>query len=370
MPLAPLAGYTIGVTADRRADEQIRLLSGRGAECVHGPVIKTHPLGSHEKLRRATVSVIRDPPRMMVLTTGIGVRSWLEAADASHLGDQLRSTLARCELVARGPKAVGALVTAGLEVAWNAPNARYDDIIAMLAERDPRGLRVGVQLDGADAPELCDQIAALGAEVVRIPVYRWSRPHDRGPAERLVRATCEGRIDALTFTARPAVENFLAIVEQMGLAAELAGVLAERTVCFCVGPVCATGFDGTGLPDPVVPERTRLGAMVQLVTAHLSGRAQDLSLAGVPVRVQGRAVAVGGSSSQSLTDRERSVLAVLIERPGVVHSKRALLSRVWGPGESDEHVVEVTIGRLRNRLGRAGAGIETVIRRGYRASPT
>ena len=46
--------------------------------------------------------------------------------------------------------------------------------------------------------------------------------------------------------------------------------------------------------------------------------------------------------------------------PGAVVSKRALLRRVWGPGENDEHVVEVTMARLRQRLGVAGAGIETV----------
>jgi uroporphyrinogen-III synthase len=59
---------------------------------------------------------------------------------------------------------------------------------------------------------------------------------------------------------------------------------------------------------------------------------------------------------------------VLLEKPGAVHHKRALLERVWGDGESDEHVVEVTVGRLRQRLGSAGAGIETVIKRGYRLS--
>ncbi len=69
----PLAGYTVGVTADRRADEQIKLLAGRGAECLHGPVIKTHPLGSEEDLRTATEAVIVEPPALAVLTTGLGV---------------------------------------------------------------------------------------------------------------------------------------------------------------------------------------------------------------------------------------------------------------------------------------------------------
>ena len=54
MNRGPLEGYTIGVTADRRADEQMKLLAGRGAECLHGPVIKTHPVGSEDEMRAAT----------------------------------------------------------------------------------------------------------------------------------------------------------------------------------------------------------------------------------------------------------------------------------------------------------------------------
>jgi uroporphyrinogen-III synthase len=47
-------------------------------------------------------------------------------------------------------------------------------------------------------------------------------------------------------------------------------------------------------------------------------------------------------------------------------SKARLARTVWGPTESDEHVVEVTVARLRKRLGPLGRGIETVMRRGYR----
>ena len=80
-------------------------------------------------------------------------------------------------------------------------------------------------------------------------------------------------------------------------------------------------------------------------------------------------VTVDAGVSSRLPERERVLLEALAERPGAVVSKRALLRRVWGPGETDEHVVEVTIARLRQRLGVAGVGIETVIRRGYGCDP-
>lgn len=370
----PLEGFTIGVTADRRADEQMKLLSGRGAECVHGPVIKTHPLRSEEELRTATQAVIRERPPLAVLTTGLGVRGWLEAADAILLGDDLRGVLEHAELLARGPKATGALVTAGFDVAWTTPRARYDDIVDWLGERGVAGTSVAVQLDGAGADELCDRIEALGARVIRVPVYRWSLPADTTAAERLLRAVADRRIDAVTFTARPAVENFLEIAGFIGVLDDVVDALSGGVDAFCVGEICALGFDEHPTVEVFVPERHRLGSMVQQIAGRFAERGNDLELAGTRVRVQGRLVVIDDGSDDPVTvqlsDRERSLLAALMERPGVVHSKRDLLRRVWLGAESDEHLVEVTVARLRQRLGPAAVGIETVVRRGYRVSPS
>lgn len=90
-----------------------------------------------------------------------------------------------------------------------------------------------------------------------------------------------------------------------------------------------------------------------------------MELNGVSVHVQGRLVAVGGAAPVRLTERERAVFDALAKQPGAVVSKRSLVDRVWA-GAVDEHVVEVTVARLRKRLGPAGASIDTVVRRGYR----
>jgi len=111
----------------------------------------------------------------------------------------------------------------------------------------------------------------------------------------------------------------------------------------------------------------RLGAMVRTFAADFAGRQRALTLGGCQVTLQGRMARVDEGEPVWLSDREREVLAVLADRPGVVVSKAELLRRVWAD-ETDEHVVEVTVGRLRQRLAGAGAGIETVVRRGYRLS--
>ncbi len=58
------------------------------------------------------------------------------------------------------------------------------------------------------------------------------------------------------------------------------------------------------------------------------------------------------------------MLEVLARRPGVVRDQADTCSRRSGQGAVDGHAVEVTVGRLRRRLG-GTLDIRTVPRRGY-----
>jgi len=78
------------------------------------------------------------------------------------------------------------------------------------------------------------------------------------------------------------------------------------------------------------------------------------------------AVSVGGQSVR-LTRREFELLRHLVENRQRVISRDRLLERVWGYDSSIEtRSVDVHIGRLRAKLGIAGAQIETVVGLGYR----
>src|SRR5687768_10023011 len=88
-----LDGYTIGVTADRRSDEQASLFERRGATVLLGPAIRTLPVGGDDGLRTVTEAVIARPPDVLVANTGIGIRSWFAAAETWDLGDALLAAL-------------------------------------------------------------------------------------------------------------------------------------------------------------------------------------------------------------------------------------------------------------------------------------
>jgi DNA-binding response OmpR family regulator len=49
--------------------------------------------------------------------------------------------------------------------------------------------------------------------------------------------------------------------------------------------------------------------------------------------------------------------------------RETFLTRVWGCPDTDPHLLEVAIGRLRRRLGPAGVALQAIAGRGYRLEP-
>jgi uroporphyrinogen-III synthase len=211
----PLAGFTVGITGDRRWEEQAEMLARRGASVVHGPVMRTSLLEDADLTRAATESALAGPVDVIVLTTGIGTRSWFGVAESAGIDERLRAASAGALVVARGPKARSAGIGNGLEVDWQAPGETSAEVLTHLRDVGLAGRRVVVQRDGGD-PWLATEIAALGAQVVDVPIYAWRSPEDNGPAIRLLEATAAGRIHALTFTCAYGVGSAFALAPDPG----------------------------------------------------------------------------------------------------------------------------------------------------------
>src|SRR5687767_1571454 len=105
MSLPPLAGYTVAVTADRRREEQVELLRRRGAETLDGPTVRTAPLGDDDALLAGLEAVIETPPDHTVLTTAVGTRGLVAAAESLGRDEELLAAIGRSTVYVRGPKA-------------------------------------------------------------------------------------------------------------------------------------------------------------------------------------------------------------------------------------------------------------------------
>ncbi len=368
MPLGQLRGFTVGVTADRRHEEQAELLVRLGAKVVHAPAVRTLPLAHDDGVATATRELIDNPPDVVVATTGVGMRGWVAAAESLGLDGALLDALRDARVLARGPKAAGAAVAAGLHVTWRAQSEQAEEVLSHLSERSLRGVRIAVQRDGAPVPHLASALRGHGADVVDVPVYAWMAPDDPSQLVRLITAAAAGRIDAITFTSPPAVWNTFDLADGAGMGRDLREALRARVTVACVGPVTARNVYEQGVDPVVQPQRGRLGAMVAALASAMSDRRLSLALCGRPAVLQG-ALLAGPTGEVLLTDRERALLAQLSEKPGTVVSKDRLLREVWLGEGADTHAVETAVGRLRLRLAEVGGAIETVPRRGYRLVP-
>ncbi|MFD9190929.1 uroporphyrinogen-III synthase [Streptomyces phaeochromogenes] len=358
----PLAGFTVGVTAARRADELGALLQRRGAVVMHAPALRIVPLSDDSELLAATKQLLHEAPDIVVATTAIGFRGWVEAADGWGLGGDLLETLRGVELLARGPKVKGSIRAQGLTEEWSPSSESMAEVLDRLLDEGVEGRRIAVQLHGEPLPGFVESLRAAGADVVGVPVYRWMPPEDIAPVDRLLDATVTRGVDALTFTSAPAAASLLGRAEDRGLLPELLAALNHDVLPACVGPVTALPLQARGI-DTVQPERFRLGPLVQVLCQELPSRARTLPIAGHRVEIRGHAVLVD-DMLRPVPPAGMSLLRALTRRPGWVVARAELLRALPGAGK-DEHAVETAMARLRTALG-APKLIQTVVKRGYR----
>jgi uroporphyrinogen-III synthase len=358
-PTSALSGYTIGVTADRRRDELAGLLERRGARIVLAPALRIVPIADDAELRAATRACLENPPDIVLVNTGIGMRGWLEAAEGWNLAEPLRTALSRAYLVARGPKARAAIRATGLQDQWSPEGESNEEVVEHLTARGVGGLTVALQLHGERQPECTDALEAAGARVIEVPVYRWAPPTDAAPLHRLVDLINGRLVDAVTFTSAPAVG---ALLHAAGPSADtLLDALRSDVLAACVGPVTAAPLRSHDIPV-VAPARARLSALVRTIVDELPRRSLSLEVSGHRLTLRGHAAIVDGEL-HPLAPAPMAVLRALAATPGRVLSRAALLRAL--PRGADEHAVEMAVARLRAGLGAPGV-VQTVVKRGYR----
>jgi len=362
MTVPPLAGFTVAVTADRRRHELATLLERHGARVLLAPAIRIAPLADDDVLLAATRACLATPLDIAVVTTGIGFRGWMEAADGWGLGEGLRERIAATHIVARGPKSRGAIRTAGLAEAWHPDSECSQECLEHLLGRGVAGKRIAIQLHGEPLPGFADSLRDAGADVIEVPVYRWAPHEDGATLRRLVETVNAGGVDSVVFTSAPAVVSLLDVARDTGHEDGFLAALRGPTMAACVGPVTAGPLTRRGVPT-VQPERSRLGALVRAVTAELPNRAHRLRLNGHQVELRGHALVVDGALCP-LPPASLAVLRALADRPGRVYSRAELIAALPA-SEAGEHAVEMAVTRLRAAVGDVKL-VETVIKRGYR----
>lgn len=368
-------GLRVGVTSARKGAELTEALERRGAIVTWGPTVTTVPPESDAELRDETDAILAASPGWVVGSTGVGLRAWVEAADAHGQGQPLRALLKAARAAARGPKAVGAFRALGVKPEFVSPQETDADVAVWLGQHVRPGDKVAVQVHGADMGGAYRELERRKVAVLRAAPYRCVLPKDRTPARRLVDRIVNGEVDVVVSTSAPAASNLVTIAAEMGRRAPLECALRERVAVAAVGPVTATAFERAGIGVSIMPQRFRTGDLIRALDSWDRRRAwaygDGRCLTGPIALVPDQRVARVGDHTATLGEREFALLAALVRRPHIVCRMDLLARETWGCQAPDDPLhVKHLVFRVRRKLGPGASTIQTVRGVGYRYDPS
>lgn len=362
---AALAGCTIVIAADRRAGDLASALERRGAQICRAPALSIVPNADDQELIRRTRELVERPPDIVVVTTGVGFRGWMDAAHEHDLAEQLADALRGSQFVARGPKAHGAIQQAGFVADWVAESETAAEVGEYLLSSSLTGKRIAVQHHGAGSDGLDELLGAAGADVESLTVYRWGPPADPHLVERSVAHAAGGEVDAVLFTSAPGAAEWIRSARRLNALDGIRDRAASgRLLLAAVGPITAAPLREHGLRETIA-DRGRLGSLARCVIGYFGsgGGAPVLMTSAGSLSMRSGGVVIDGEFI-ALSRAGADLLGALFDARGHVLSREEIAVTLPRTGRN-AHAVEMAVARVREALGPVDV-IRTVVKRGYR----
>ncbi len=266
-------GLRVAAFESRMAQEMSSLITRHGGEPLVAPSMREVPLENNTEALEAGERLIAGQFDLLILLTGVGTRALVEVLRTRHGLDTITSALGRVTRVARGPKPVAALRELGLtpDITVPEPNT-WRDLLQGLDDKKPvSGLRVAVQEYGVSNDELLDGLGDRGAQVTRVPVYRWALPEDVAPLRRVIDAIVQGRVPVVLVTNAAQIDHVMEVADKDGKADAVRAAL-KNAVIASIGPVASERIREHGLQVDLEPSHPKMGILVK----EAGERAQEL----------------------------------------------------------------------------------------------
>lgn len=263
------SGLRVVAFESRRAEEMRKLIVRLGGRPLVAPSMREVPLEDQQEALRFGERLLSGAVDVMILLTGVGTRLLVQVLSTTYHTPDVVRALSGITLVARGPKPIVALAELGLRptLVVPEPNTWRDLLDTLDAQASVRGRRVAVQEYGSTNEALLEGLAARGAEVIRVPIYRWALPEDVQPLREAIQAVCDQHADLLLFTSATQIHHVVQIAEAMGVEASFRAA-ARRCVIASVGPICTDALRQHGFQADLEPAHPKMGALLSEAGRH------------------------------------------------------------------------------------------------------
>lgn len=231
---------------DDRIERAVETLEVLGAEPVPDPLLAVE----------ATGTVPAGDADAIVLTSKTGV-DLLAAVDWEP---------GPTPICAIGPATATALETAGYAVDLVPERYTSSGLVEAMADQFAlAGSRVEVARSDHGSDVLLEGLREAGATVTETVLYRLTRPAEAG---RSVELAAAGALDAALFTSSLTVEHFLAIADDLSVAAEAKAGL-ESAIVGAIGPPTRDTAHDLGLSVDVVASEATFETLAREVLERL-----------------------------------------------------------------------------------------------------
>ena len=227
-----LRNLTVAAFESRRAQEMAALIANLGGVPLVAPSVREIPLDNNPAAFEFAEKLLAGKLDGVIFMTGVGAHTLLAALETRYARDEIVHALERLTVVARGPKPAKVLQEFKVPVTISIPVPNtWREILEELDE-SPRGFtlqgsRVAVQEYGIPNEAFIQELRGRGAEVLRVPVYRWALPEDLGPLRRTLDALIAGTARVALFTNATQVYHVLQVAAENGLKETLLKALAD-----------------------------------------------------------------------------------------------------------------------------------------------
>ena len=244
-----------------------RLISYHGGVPRVSPSMREVPDLKSPYVERFADDLFSGKVDILVLMTGVGTRILSDMVIAESEEKKYFDALRTTTILARGPKPVAALRKFGIKPDITVPEPNtWRDILSTFDRRDMslENLVVYVQEYGVSNEEFLASLERKGADVRRIPIYRWALPEDLGPLRDAVRSISEGAEDCLLFTSSRQVSNLFEVAGGEEFGAGFTEGIKKALVC-SIGPTTTETLRENGISVDYEPDSPKMGNLVREV---------------------------------------------------------------------------------------------------------
>ncbi len=262
-------GLRIAAFESRLAGPMAELIARKGGVAVEAPSLKEVPIEENRQALAFADALLEGRFDVVHFETGVGSRYLAQAIETSVPKGRFLDALKALKVTVRGPKPATVMREWGVPFVFQSaePNTWKESLAAFDAKLPVSGLRVAVQEYGKPSTELVEGLQGRGADVTRVPVYRWALPDDTGPLREAIRQIADGSIHAVMFTSAQQIVHVLQVADDLGLGGAVREGFASSVIVGSVGPTTSGTLREHGLPVDIEPEYPKMGHLVNTLAS-------------------------------------------------------------------------------------------------------